>query len=152
MANRDDTRDTALINRLRQAAEVAPELMGTVLAHSRRLPQLNGTGRVVARLQGLIQAEAWTDAALALAAIEAPRWTLRRLAHDGNAWQCSLSQQPNLPIELDDAAEGAHPALALAIVLAMIEARSRQPRMEVTAPRQQSRSASTQIICCDNFA
>lgn len=147
-----DDRNTVLLERVGKAEDVTPDLMASILGHSVRLVALNKAGRVVTQLNALVAAEAWTDAALALAAIEAPHWTLRRLARDGDVWQCSLSRQPILPIELDDAAEGAHPVLPLAIVIAMIEARSRHPQLETDALRQQPQPASVHVICCDNFA
>ena len=47
----------------------------------------------------MIQSSSWIDVALALIEI-VPGWKLRRLAYDDGEWHCSLSKQPNLPVEL----------------------------------------------------
>src|SRR5215471_2467367 len=47
-----------------------------------------------AKLDALIAAGAWIDAALALLELELPQWTLRRLVYDDGEWHCSLSKHP----------------------------------------------------------
>ena len=44
-----------------------------------------------ARAEQMIQSGAWTDAALALLALELPQWQLRRLVYDDGEWHCALS-------------------------------------------------------------
>jgi hypothetical protein len=140
-----------LIDRLRAARNVTAELMDAVMHASLRLPRLNKAGRAVAHLQGLLRAEAWTDAALAWAAIEAPQWRLRRLVHDDGLWLCALSRAPNLPLELDDTADGAHPLMPLAVMLAAVEARTRLALPERSLARAASLPAAGRAVCCDNF-
>jgi hypothetical protein len=101
----------------------------------------------------LIEAGAWTDAALAVIALELPDWQLRRLEYDGGQWFCALSRGPNLPAMLDDTADANHELMPLAILRAFFQAR----RMAEIAPRATSpvpkvSTASDSIVCCDNFA
>ena len=108
---------------LRLAPTLAPALFSKIIADAcRRLPNLSRSPGV-ARLDRLIAAGAWTDAAFALVALELPAWSLRRLVHEDGEWLCSLSRQPNLPATLDDTADARHESLPLAIVLAFLQAR-----------------------------
>lgn len=142
-----------LDDELRLAPALAPELLRKVMESAgARLLSLRQSGKA-ARLDGLIEAGAWTDAALALIALEMPTWTVRRVIHEDGEWLCSLSRQPNLPITLDDAAEASHEVLPLAILRAVVEARRRsgaEPQTISAVP--QVRQTLDQSICCDNFA
>jgi hypothetical protein len=107
-----------------------------------------------ARIDQLIEARAWNDAALALVELELPAWKLRRLVYEDGEWHCSLSRQPNLPVALDDTATASHEVLPLAILGALVEAHR---RMSVTrgislqvVPR--ARATSGYAVCCDNFS
>jgi hypothetical protein len=99
-------------------------------------------------LEMLIEACAWTDAAIALMEQDLPGWTPRRLIFEDGAWHCSLSRTPFLPLDLDDTADGSGSCPALAMLRALAEAH-RRPRLptetEVTA------DACTPILC-ENFA
>jgi hypothetical protein len=104
----------------------------------------------VTRILRLAEAEAWTDAALALIELELPRWTLRRLAHEDGEWFCWLSRRPELPIELDDCAEARSELPVLAILDALAEAR----RKDCVAPMRRANRAApppTVTPTCDNF-
>jgi len=106
----------------------------------------------MARLERLIAAGAWTDAALVLIELELPAWSLRRLIREDDEWFCSLSRQPNLPTTLDTA-DAHHDSLPLAILLAFLQAR----RTAETAPAAISVTPHVQpgphsILCCGNFA
>ena len=68
-----------------------------LLTNQRRL-----TPPTAARIDQLIEARAWNDAALALVELELPAWKLRRLVYEDGEWHCSLSRQPNLPVALED--------------------------------------------------
>jgi hypothetical protein len=110
--------------------------------------------RKFSRIGRLIEAGAWTDAALALIELELPQWKLRRLVYESGEWFCSLSRQPNLPAELDETADARHGVLSLAILQASLEAQ-RKARIgrntrALTVP--QVPKASRQAVCCDNFA
>jgi hypothetical protein len=107
------------------------------------------------RIAALLEAEAWTDAALALLALELPHWKLRRLVYDDGEWRCSLGKQWPLPEWLDDTVERGHPVLPLAIIAAMIEARVASPAGDDAPTRTvpsvgHPREAAS--LCCDNFA
>ena len=69
-----------------------------------RLPSLRQMGKTIT-LDRLIEAGAWTDAAITLIGCELPNWGVRRLVCEEGEWLCSLSRQPNLPIFLDESAE-----------------------------------------------
>jgi hypothetical protein len=135
---------------LRAAPAITPELMREVIAQACvRLPALSADTK--SRIDRLIAAGAWTDAALALLELELPQWTLRRLVCEDGEWLCTLSRQPALPIELDEAAEANHPVLSLAILSALIGA-----RRDASAPNLTSvpnvRPTQSNAVCCDNFA
>jgi len=134
-----------------------PALVPTVFAKvisraCRRLPNLTRADDV-ARLEQLIAAHAWTDAALVLIELELPAWSLRPLIREDHEWFCSLSHQPNLPLTLDVTADANHESLPLAILLAFLQAR----RMVETTPAAISvtphvQPAPASMICSDNFA
>jgi hypothetical protein len=111
-----------------------------------------GASPEAAEIRRLIEAEAWADAALALAKLELPFWQVRRLVRDGGVWYCALSRWEE-PDWLCDAAEAAHPHLCLAILGALVEAR-RMPASAGTIARTSpgDGAASEPLsLCCDNF-
>jgi hypothetical protein len=117
-----------------------------------RLSSLRQSGKPIT-LDRMIEAGAWTDAAVTLIGFELPNWSVRRLVCEDGEWLCSLSRQPNLPIFLDEPAEGSHAVLALAVLRAFVAARCRSAAaQQVTAsvPRVRPRPAS--VFCCDNLA
>lgn len=70
----------ALSERLRTAHGVTPPLMRDVVGKAcRHFPSLC-LSETTARLTRLIDAEAWTDAALVLLELELPSWRVRRIA------------------------------------------------------------------------
>jgi hypothetical protein len=142
-----------LDDELRLAPALAPELLCKVMESAgTRLSLLRKSGKT-ARIDRLIEAGAWTDAAFALIELEMPTWTVRRVIHEDGEWLCSLSRQPNLPMTLDDAAEASHEVLPLAILRAFLEARRRRsvPTQIISAVPQIG-PPHAQFICCDNFA
>jgi hypothetical protein len=142
-----------LEEQLRRAQTVTPKLMSDVIAQA--CARLTAHGHAAkAKLDRLIGAGAWTDAALALAEIELPQWKLRRLIYDDGEWHCALSKQPALPAGLDETAEASHQALPLAILIALVEA-LRQGSASVELPSRTVppvRPAQGYAVCCDNFA
>ncbi len=147
-----------VLNRLASELQLARALSGELFAKitgtaCTRVPLLNKAGKT-AQLDRLIEAQAWTDAALALIELELPGWKLRRLAYDDGEWICSLSSQPNLPAQIDDTADANHEVMALALLTAFVEARRRTSTESRISPATvpQVRSASATAICCDNFA
>lgn len=142
-----------LDDELRQAPAPVQSLFAKIVAGAcTRIPVLSVSGKSD-RIDRLIAAGAWTDAALTLLEFELPAWKLRRLAYDGGEWFCSLSRQRCLPVSLDDTADGSHELMPLAILRAFLQAR----RMAEVAPSAASTvpqiAADAGIaMCCDNFA
>jgi len=149
-----------LLDRLDDELQAAPEAARAVFAKiigsvCSRIPILSKSGKT-ARMERLIESGAWTDAAMALIESEMPGWKLRRLVYDNGEWFCSLSQQPNMPADLDDSADAAHEILPLAILRAFVEAR-RRSRDAINAGSSASgnpplQAAAGDAVCCDNFA
>src|SRR5262245_6821065 len=117
-------------------------------------PHLAAEGGVTsARVHRLIDAGAFTDAALALIELELPQWQLFRLAYEEGEWFCSLSSQPNLPAELDQSADGHHQVLCLAILEAFAEAHRTADVAGKAGPgtTPKVRATTSCVVCCDNF-
>jgi hypothetical protein len=140
--------------RLCSAPVLTAELVSDVMAAScPRLALLRHTERA-ARAEQLICSGAWTDAALALLALELPQWQLRRLIYDDGEWYCALSKQREMPEWLDQSIEAHHTDLPIAILRAFVSAR------QVSAPSTRSsvptapRAAGDpyEPVCSDNFA
>ena len=141
-----------LADRLRNASSADPEIFASVASVCTRLGTLRQSGKA-ARLDRLLALEAFTDAALTMVAMELPAWTVRRLIHEDGEWVCSLSQQPGLPLALDDTVDTHHPALPLAILSALVEARGKTlPRASRPESVPRAGSAPGYVHCCDNFA
>ena len=146
-----------LHDELRRAQAVTPDLMAKVVAGACTRLTLPSCAAKAAKIDRLIDLEAWTEAALAVVELELPQWRLRRLVCEEGAWLCSLSKQWNLPAWLDDSAEARHESLPLAILGALIEARrcGEPSSVRVTSSVPQcpvESSAPAEIVCCDNFA
>ena len=117
-----------------------------------RLASLRQLGKTIS-LDRMIEAGAWTDAAITLIGFELPNWSVRRLVCEDGEWLCSLSRQPNLPIFLDEPAEGSHAVLALAVLRAFVAARCRSAATQrVTASVPLVRPRPAFVFCCDNLA
>ena len=143
-----------LSDRLRDAAGVTATLMDEIIAHAcRRFLPARPTART-ARIERLIAAAAWTEAALALIELELPQWQLRRIAYDGGEWYCALSRERELPDWLDPSIEARHPDLALAILSAFVDAQGTIARGTRTSVPLVPRGADAigMPFCCDNFA
>ena len=143
-----------LAEQVRSAQAVTSDLVSEVISGAcMRLAGLRRTENG-ARLNRLIEAGAWTEAALALIELELPQWKMRRLVLDDGEWLCSLSKQPNLPVEFDDTADARHKLLPLALLGAFLEAQRHaaaafQVRLSIV-PRVTP--ATVHAVCCDNFA
>ena len=140
----------ALGEKLRAADEMSPELMAEILDVTCRRALLQSNA---AKAQHLKDARAWTDAALALLELELPRWHIRRIAYDGGEWHCALSWQRELPDWLDQSIETRHPDLALAILIAFVEAQRAMPLSRQSVPVIPRKADAEGIpVCCENFA
>lgn len=141
-----------LDDELRHAPAPAQGLFAKIVAGAcSRIPVLSLSGKVD-RIDRLIAAGAWTDAAFALIALELPAWRLRQLAYEDGEWHCALSRLPNLPAMFDDTADANHEVMPLAILRAFLKAR----RMVEIAPPAisavpQIQIGANQSMCCDNF-
>ncbi len=139
--------------RLRDACEVNARLMTEVLdVACRRYPSL-GQSEKTARIEQLIRAGAWTDAALALIDLELPLWQVRRIAYDEGEWHCALSRERELPDWLDQSIEARHADLALAILSAFVEVqRTSEPETRTSVPAvSRSMWESYEPLPTDNF-
>jgi hypothetical protein len=137
---------------LRNARELQKGLLYKVIATAcTRVAMLRKVGRA-AQLHQLADTGAWTDATLALVALEMPGWKVRRLIYENGEWVCSLSRQPNGPILVGDTAEASHNALPLAILRALIEARRRSSlKTEMAPTTHKSGSAPGLVLGCDKL-
>jgi hypothetical protein len=141
-------------DRLRDAYAVTAELISDIIGQScRRFPSAGQIGKT-ARIERLIQSDAWIDAALALIDLELPQWQIRRIANDSGEWHCALSRQRELPEWLDQSIEAHHADLALAILSTLVEAQ----RISVPADRTsvpivpRKGAAFYEPVLSDNFA
>jgi hypothetical protein len=137
---------------LHRARALTPELMSDVIAEGciRFAPHEGPAKRKIERLIG---PGAWTDATLALIAFELPQWKLRRILYEHGEWHCSLSKQPQLPMGLDEIAEGSHESLPLAILIALLQAlRDPAGRESGMTGVLQVNPLARHAMCCDNFA
>ena len=141
-------------DRLRDAYSVTAEFLSDIIgATGRRFPSMDRNFKN-ARIERLIESQAWTDAALALIDLELPQWQIRRLAYDEGEWYCALSRQRELPDWLDQSVEAHHADLALSILSAFVEARrisTPQSRTSVPAVPQEA-TTLYEPVCSDNFA
>jgi len=118
-----------------------------------RASSLAGTRRA-SRFDRLVQAEAWIEAVLSLLQLELPAWRPCRLLYDGGEWVCSLSRHPEIPFAFDDTVDGRHEALAVAILLSLVEAKRHLTtirRFSATSVPQVAPAPAAHIFCCDNF-
>lgn len=149
-----------LADRLRTADDVTTDLISAIFYEASDSTAAATQKLKIIQLSKLIDAGAWTDAALALLEMELPHWKLRRLAYDDGEWHCALSLSREIPDWLDDAIETSHTNLSLTILQGMVEAMRRdvatseEPRAPITPhmrPKQPD-AANLNFICCDNFA
>jgi hypothetical protein len=150
----EQTVPAALGDRLRDAYGVTAEFLSDIISETcRRFPSMEGSAKA-ARVERLIQSQAWTDVALALIDLELPQWQVRRLAYDEGEWYCALSRQRELPDWLDQSIETRHVDLALAILSAFVEARRvSAPTSRTSVPSAPLRADTLyEPICSDNFA
>jgi hypothetical protein len=149
--NHDDAADVP--DQLRDATALTSELLSHVIASAcRRFPSA-GQSETTAQIERLIASEAWTDAVLALFAVELPQWKVRRIAYDEGEWHCALSRERELPDWLDQSIEAHHPDLALAMLCAFVDARlAGVPSSQTSVPAvPYDANASCAPLCCDNF-
>jgi hypothetical protein len=143
-----------LDGRLRNARAVTAVLISDVIGEAcRRFPSMGQTANA-ARIERLIQAEAWTDAALALIDLELPQWHIRRIAYDEGEWHCAVSRQRELPDWLDQSVEARHADLPLAILSAFVDAQhAGKPSIKASVPAvPRGANPIYEPVCSDNYA
>lgn len=143
----------SLGQRLRAAPAMTRPLMVDIIDKACRRIHSLGQSERAARLMRLIDAVAWTDAALALMEFELPVWQVRRIAYDEGEWHCALSRERALPDWLDAAVEARHADLALALLSAFLAVRAltaEMSRASVPSVRP-SPDPLCQPVACDNF-
>jgi hypothetical protein len=142
-----------LYGELRVAPALSPSLFAKVLASACTRASVLGKSGKGARIDRLLDANAWTDLALTLIELELPAWKLQRLARENGEWLCSLSRHPSVPAAIDDGVDAVHEVLPLAVLLAFVEARRRNAMACTAVPSvPQLRPMAEHMICCDNFA
>src|SRR5216683_7254320 len=143
-----------LSDRLRDAHAATADLVAEIIGETcRRFPS-TGQSEKTARIERLIQTDAWTDAALALIDLELPQWQVRRIAYDEGEWYCALSRERELPQWLDRSIETRHADLALAILSAFVDAQRINAPSSRTSVPVVPRDANPlyEPVSCDNFA
>jgi hypothetical protein len=143
----------ALDNALRNAQGPSLDLLSEIIASAcTRIPAFAWAEQLT-RVIRLAEIGAWTEVTFALIKLELPLWQVRRLAFENGEWLCSLSRQPNLPMALDDCAEGSHEVLPLATLRAFVEACRTRCRVQksVSVVPQVAQATVDHIICCENY-
>jgi hypothetical protein len=141
-------------DRLRDASAATAGLILEIIDETCRRFQFVGQTEKAARIERLIQSEAWTDAAFALIDLELPQWQVRRIVYDEGEWHCALSRQRELPEWLDQSIEAHHADLPLAILSAFVDAqRASAPASRTSVPAvPREANALYEPILADNFA
>jgi hypothetical protein len=140
-----------LDEQVRLAPAVSVNLLQQVTEACPRLPSAQQS-KQAADIDRFIEARSWTDFALGLVRLELPTWRIRRIACEGGEWFCSLSQQPHLPLALDETADGTHDDLPLAVLRALVEAlRINAGQRDTPAHVPLIGPTSAIPVCCDNF-
>ena len=107
------------------------------------------------RVRRLIDAEAWTDAALALAGLDHRR-VVRQIALDDGAWHCVIGTHAMVPDWLDDTVVVSHAVLPLAILGAVLDAlmadAAAAPQVTSVPRTRGGIGDAATSVCCDNFA
>ncbi len=92
-----------------------------------------GERKASIELEQFIQSCAWTDAALALLALELPQWQVRRIVYYAGEWHCALSRWREIPDWLDQPVETCHTDLSLAILSALVGVQRLDTRSTATS-------------------
>ena len=144
----------SLAKRLSNAQTMTRSLMLDIIDRACRRFSLPGQSERRARIIRLVDAQAWTDAALALVELELPLWQVRRIAYDEGEWHCALSRERELPDWLDAAVEAHHADLALALLSAFIEVQALA--VEVSRPSgptvRPAIGSLYEPVGCENFS
>jgi hypothetical protein len=106
------------------------------------------------RVHALIEAQAWTDAVLAIAELDRSR-AIHYVVYEDGEWHCRIGAQWAVPHWLGDSAEFCHPVLALAILGALVDTLGWAPETNLSpapAPRWPAgETGSISAVSCDNY-
>jgi hypothetical protein len=143
-----------LAAQVRVADEATPNMFSEIVATTCQKSVSPRETASIDRIHRLIEADALTQAAMALIELKLPQWKLRRIIYDDGEWHCAMSQQRELPEWLDQAIEVRHANLTLAMVSAYVETiRQIEALREPARPSvPQIRAKQYEPLCCDNFA
>jgi len=107
------------------------------------------------RVRALIDAQAWTDAVLAIADLDRSR-AIRYVVNEDGEWHCRIGSHATVPHWLGDTAECSHAVLALSILGALIETlawRAASDLSAVSAPRSSAGEIDAiPAVSCDNYS
>ena len=84
--NHPDQVQVMLLTRIEDASAPDTRLFADVIANACPRTLALVEMRKAARLKELLEAGAWTDAALALLELELPQWKVRRIVSDDGEW------------------------------------------------------------------
>jgi len=147
--------DSAFLSeRIHNAPAATTTLFRDIIEATCRRFSLPGQKAKSARIERLLGAGGFVEAALALIDLELPQWQLRRIAYDGGEWYCALSRERELPDWLDQSIEGRHHDLTLSILAAFVEvqlASALRSRPSVPLVDRDTRAFCV-ATCSDNFA
>jgi hypothetical protein len=141
----------ALDRALHSAEKPTLDLLAKIITGVCTRVPLLGKAAGFDRLIELAKIGGWTDAAIALINLELPFWRVRRLAYENGEWRCSLSRQPNVPMEFDECEEATHEVMPLAILCAFVEACRARARQDSVAAVPHIQPWPEQAMCCENY-
>jgi hypothetical protein len=150
-----------LKDEIKRGQEVSLELMAKFMAPAGPAVAMPSFARRAARINQLIELQAWTEVALALVELALPQWKLRRLVCEDGIWLCSLSRRWSGPDWLADEVDARHASLPLVVLSALLEAlESGAPQFipattsvpQCRGPSADPLASTAEITCCDNFA
>lgn len=142
----------AVVAQLELTDELTPALWDEAIASACARGAAMDASPIVARMRQFAADGAWVDAVFALIRVELPGWKLRRAVCEDGEWHCALSRAPQTPEWLDDAVEARHGNLAIALLMAAIDALHETAEQRSALPaRIRSVRDDTQYLCCDNF-
>jgi hypothetical protein len=150
MLDMDRTDLARLSARIAHSDRATPELIRHVIVRlGFRRPWLDASMTPIRRL---VDAGAWTEAAMALAG-KLPGWRLSHLNNEDGEWCCTLVSRWQLPRWMAESVEGRHAVLPLAIlgaILAALEQPGRKPSKADDAAFLTQEIETP--VCCENYA
>jgi len=127
---------------LRVASEPEPKLFRKIAGGT------EGPTEARNRLECLLAAKAWAEAALLLVELYLPTWEVSHLGYDAGEWRCSLSPRPREILKFEPFAEAIHRLLPLAILRALVGAvaASNRPLRPHVSPESAASSGKLHLL------